>query len=136
MDLRFGGWVEKAVAEADDLLTAEGGKLGDVGLTLRQTELHLKPAVRLPLCHQTAFPQPFEGGVGVDSLAAQRPVCQGAHGEVRVPVGGYIGVAGRIAGTDIVGRGGINCFFSEEYGGRTEQGLGAAVGTFDIDSFH
>ena len=130
------GRSEKTVTELYDLFTPECGELADVGLTLRKAKLHLEPAVCLFLVHQAAFPQPFERGVGVNALAAQGPVRQGAHGQIRVPVGGHIGIAGGKMRTDIVGGIGIDCVLTEENRGGTEKGAGSAVGTFDVDSFH
>ena len=130
------GRSEKTVTEPYDLFTAKCGEFAYVGLTLRQSKLHLEPAVCLFLVHQAAFPQPFERGVGVNALAAQGPVRQGAHRQIGVPVGSHIGVAGGIVGTDIVRGGGIDCFLAEENRGRAEVGLGSAVGALDVDSFH
>ena len=126
---------EETVAELYDLFTAERGKLADVGLALRQTELHLEPAVCLFLVHQSAFPHLFEGGVGINTLTPQRTIRQGTHGQTGVPVGGHIGIAGGVVGADIVRGSGIDGFLTEENRGRTEVGLSTAVGTLDVDSF-
>lgn len=127
---------EEVIAELHDLLTAEYGEFADMGFTFRQAQLYLEPAVCLLFCHQPAFPHALESGMGINALAAQRAICQGAHGQIRVPVGGHIGIAGGVVGTDIVGGGGVDCLFPKENGGRAEMGLAAAVGALDVDSFH
>ena len=123
-------------AQPDDLFTAEQGKPADVGLLFRQIQLGLEPAVRLLLAHQPACPKTVEGFVGLNTFAAQLPVGQGAHGQAGVPVGGHVGITGRIACTDIIGRG-RGCGFGAVYHGRgAQERPGAAVGAFDVDSFH
>lgn len=64
-------WPEGTIAKLDDLLTAEGGKPTDVGFTLRQVQLGLKPEVCLLFAHKAILPQPVQCGVGLDTFMAE-----------------------------------------------------------------
>ncbi len=85
--------------------------------------------------HQSAFPQLFESGVGINTLAAQRTVRQSAHRQAGVPVGGHVGIAGRVVGTDIVRGSGVDCFFPKEDRGRAEVGWAPQYGHLMLTRF-
>ena len=61
---------------------------------------------------------------------------QYSHRRAGVSVGGHIGVTAWKAGADIVGGGRVCGVGAVDYGRGPQECLGAAVGTFDIHSFH
>ena len=70
-------------------------------LRLRQTKLYLKPAVGFLSGHVALFPEPVQGNMGLTAFLSKLPVCQSAHRQMALPVGGHIGVAGGIPGAYI-----------------------------------
>lgn len=106
----------------------------DMGLALREAQLYLEPAVGFLAGHQALLPKLVQGDVGLPPLLPQGFIRQRAHGQVAVPVGGYIGVADRKAGADIDLLAGGSTLMHHRRGPKKR--LGAAVGTLDVDAFH
>ena len=105
-----------------------------MGFALRQTELHLEPAVGFLAGHKALLPEPVQRDMGLPPLLTQGPVCQRTHRQVAVPVGGHIGIAGGEAGTDVDLLAGGGALMHHRRG--PEERLGATVGTLDVDAFH
>jgi len=105
-----------------------------MGLAFQQAKLHLKPAVCLLPAHEALLPELVQGDMSLPPLFPQMLVCQRSHGQATFPVGRHIGVTERITGADVDLLTGL-CVPVD--GGRgPEDRRSAAVGAFDVDSFH
>lgn len=102
-----------------------------MGFALRQTELHLEPAVGFLAGHKALHPEPVQRDMGLPPLLTQEPVCQRTHRQVAVPVGGHIGIAGGEAGTDVDLLAGCGVLMYHRR--RPETRLGTAVGALDVE---
>ena len=104
-------------------------------LRFRQAQFELKPAIRFFPAHQVTLPQLIEHCMSLNTLA-QFGTLTNTHWQASIRVGGHIGIAGRIAGTDAVGGGRIIGFEAVHHRCRAQERPGTAAGAFDVDSFH
>ena len=102
----------------------------------RQTHLYLEPVVGRRSGHHAAFPQAVEGFVGLHTLDAQGAVRQSSHREMGAPVGAHVGIAGGVSGANIHLLARLAVLLAVNGRGRSQECLGVAVGTFDVDSFY
>ena len=102
----------------------------------RKPHLHLEPAVGRCSRHHAAFPQAVEGFVGLHTLDAKGAVCQRSHREAGATVGAHVGIAGGVFGADIHLLARLAVLLAVNGRGRSQECLGVAVGTFDVDSFY
>ena len=124
------------MAELDDLFTALLGKLGDMGVLCGKSHLGLEPAVGFLAGHQPVLPELLQRNVCVSAFTPQTAVGKGAHGHLVEGVGFHIGIAEWVSGTDVVFFTVIDRAVFIQDGRRTKERLRAAVGAFDIGSFH
>lgn len=133
---RFSRWNAELPAKPDDLIAAFHGKIPDMRLFLRQSQLGLEPEICLFPAHKTVLPQTLEGIMCFDPLAAQFRASQCPHRQPGFPMSGNISIADGIMSADIERRIWIFRSLAVHKRCRTQKSPGTTVGTFDIDRFH